>query len=318
MWMPRFIVWCLLTGVLFLGPVMASGQSYPTKVIRIVTSAVGSANDFAARIIAKDLSRSLGQPVVVENPGGRAVETVVNAAPDGHTILLYGTGTYIMPLIRREQYSMADLAPVSFSISQPNIVVVHPSLPVRSIKELVAMAKAQPGKLNYAAGTVGAPPHISMELFKYMAGVDILRVPYKGTGPSVLALVAGEVHMMIAGLGAVKSLIESGKLTALAVASEKRSKLIPELPTVAESGNLPNFESASMMGLYVPAKTPRFIIERLHQETARIINSPNAKELLFKNGIEAVGSSPEEFAALIKAESAQINKLVREGRFIRD
>ncbi|MFH1007139.1 MAG: tripartite tricarboxylate transporter substrate binding protein [Candidatus Latescibacterota bacterium] len=313
MWIPRLIVCYFLICMFLLGPGIASGQSYPTKAIRIVTAAVGSANDLCARIVAKDLTGRLGQPAIVENPGGRAVEVVVNAAPDGHTVLFYGSATYTMPLIRSEKYSIADLAPVSLSISSPNIVVVHPSVPVKSLKELIALAKARPGKLNYAAGTVGASPHTSMELFKSMTGVDIVRVPYKGTGPSVLALVAGEVDMMIAGLGSVETFIKSGKLRALAGTSAKRSELIPELPTVAEEG-VPGYEAASRMGFYVPAKTPAFVINRLYQEVSRSVKTPQAKELFLRNGIEAVGSTPEEFAALIKTEMGWISKLIREGR----
>ncbi|MFH1007140.1 MAG: tripartite tricarboxylate transporter substrate-binding protein [Candidatus Latescibacterota bacterium] len=313
--MLRLIAWGFATCVLVLGPGVASAQTYPTKVMRIVTAAVGSTNDFVSRIVAKELTRNLGQPVIVENLGGsRAMESVVRVAPDGHTMLFYGSAAWLMPLLRRENYDpVADLAPVTWAVSQPNVVVVHPSLPVKSLRELIALAKARPGELNYSAGTVGAGPHMQMELFKSMAGVDIVRVPYKGTGPSVLALIAGEVNMMIAGLGSVDSHMKSGKLRALAVASIGQCPLTPGLPTVDESG-LPGFEAASRMGFLVPAKTPPAITQRLREEIARCLNRREVKELLFKNGIEAVGSTPEEFASLIKTEMAQAAKLIREGR----
>jgi tripartite-type tricarboxylate transporter receptor subunit TctC len=295
-----------------LAPDITSAQSYPNKVIRIATAAVGSANDLVARIIAQELTRTLGQQVIVENRGGLAPEVVARASPDGYTLLFYGSSVWLLPLMRHENYDpVVDLAPVTLAVNSPNVVVVHPSLPVKSIKELIALAKARPGELNYAAGTLGASPHLSTELFKAMAGINVVRVAYKGTGPSVLALIAGEVHMMVAGLGSVAPHMASGKLRALAVTSAEPSKLTPELPTVAASG-VPGYEASSLIGMFAPAKTPTVIISRLQQETLRGLSRPEVKEMLFRNGIEVIGSSPEDFASTVKADMAMLGKVIRE------
>ena len=308
----HYIVFQSSLVIVVLVPASASAQNYPNKVIRIATAAVGSANDLVARIIAQELTRSLGQPVIVENRGGLAPEVVARASPDGYTLLFYGSSVWLLPLMRHENYDpVVDLAPVTLAVNSPNVVVVHPSLPVKSIKELIALAKARPGELNYAAGTLGASPHLSTELFKAMAGINVVRVAYKGTGPSVLALIAGEVHMMVAGLGSVAPHMASGKLRALAVTSAERSKLTPELATVAASG-VPGYEATSLIGMFAPAKTSTVIISRLQQETLRGLNRPEVKEILFRNGIEAIGGSPEDFASTIKTDMVMLGKVIRE------
>ncbi len=308
----RYIVLQSSLVIVVLVPASASAQNYPNKVIRIATAAVGSANDLVARIIAQELTRSLGQQVIVENRGGLAPEIVARASPDGYTLLFYGSSVWLLPLMRHENYDpVVDLAPVTLAVNSPNVVVVHLSLPVKSIKELIALAKARPGELNYAAGTLGASPHLSTELFKAMAGINVVRVAYKSTGPSLLALIAGEVHMMVAGLGSVAPHMASGKLRALAVTSAERSKLTPELATVAASG-VPGYEATSLIGMFAPAKTSTVIISRLQQETLRGLNRPEIKEILFRNGIEAIGGSPEDFASTIKTDMVMLGKVIRE------
>ena len=308
----RYIVCVSLAILVVLFPASTSAQNYPNKVIRIATAAVGSANDLVARIIAQELTRSLGQQVIVENRGGLAPEVVARASPDGYTLLFYGSSVWLLPLMRHENYDpVVDLAPVTLAVNSPNVVVVHPSLPVKSIKELIALAKARPGELNYSAGTLGASPHLSTELFKAMAGINVVRVAYKGTGPSVLALIAGEVHMMVAGLGSVAPYVASGKLRALAVTSAERSKLTPELETVAASG-VPGYEATSLIGMFAPAKTSSVIISRLQQETLRGLNRPEVREMLLRNGIEAIGGSPEDFASTIKTDMAVLGKVIRD------
>lgn len=308
----RYIVFLSSVVIVVLVPASALAQNYPNKVIRIATAAVGSANDLVARIIAQELTRSLGQQVIVENRGGLAPEVVVRASPDGYTLLFYGSSVWLLPLMRNENYDpVVDLAPVTLAVNSPNVVVVYPSLPVKSIKELIALAKARPGELNYAAGTLGASPHLSTELFKAMAGINVVRVAYKGTGPSVLALIAGEVHMMVAGLGSVAPHMASGKLRALAVTSAERSKLTPELATVAASG-VPGYEATSLIGMFAPAKTSTVIISRLQQEILRGLNRPEVKEMLLRNGIEAIGGSPEDFASTIKTDMAVLGKVIRD------
>ena len=202
MHLTRLARWTSALGFIFLGASMTFAQNYPNKVVRIVTAAPGSNNDWGARIIAQELNRNLGQSVIVENRGGVAVEFTAKAPPDGYTLMFYGNTVWLLPFLRDNvPYDpVRDLAPITLAVTSPIIIVVHPSMPVKSVKELIALAKARPGQLNYAAGTIGASPHLATELFKAMTGTDILRVPYKGTGPSVIALVGGEVHLMFSGL----------------------------------------------------------------------------------------------------------------------
>lgn len=309
---PRRLAWMCAVGMIAFGTGIASAQNYPNKLIRIVTAAVGSANDWSSRLLAQELTASLGQQVIVENRGGLGAEVVAKAPPDGHTLLAYGGSVWLLPFLRENVPwdPIRDFAPVTLAMSSPNIVVVHPSLPVKSIRELIALAKARSGQLNYAAGTIGASPHLSTELFKAMAHVDLVRVGYKGTGPSVIALLGGEVHLMFAGLGTVAPHIRTGRLRALAITSAQPSALAPGLPTVAAS--LPGYEATSVLGVFVPAKTPPAIINRLHQEIVRAVNKPEVKELLFNAGVEVVGSTPEELAATVKLDMARMGKVIKD------
>ena len=287
-------------------------QAYPSKLLRIVTAATGSANDWSSRVLAQELAASLGQQVIVENRGGLSMEYVAKAAPDGHTILGYGSAAWLTQFLRDNPPwdPLRDFLPVTLAMSSPNILVVHPSMPVKSTRELIALAKAKPGQLNYAAGTIGAAPHLASELFNAMAAVNIVRVGYKGTGPSVIALIGGEVHMMFAGLGSIAPHIKTGKVRALAVTSLKPSALTPDLPTVASI--LPGYESTSVLGVFVPAKTPAAIVARLQQEIARAVHKPEVKDLLFKAGVEANGTTTEEFGAFVKTEMARMGKVIRD------
>lgn len=287
-------------------------QAYPSKLIRIVTAATGSANDWGSRVLAQELTTGMGQQVIVENRGGLSMENVAKAPPDGHTMLGYGSAAWLTQFLRDgvNWDVTRDFIAVSLAMSSPNILVVHPSLPVKSTRELIALAKARPGQLNYAAGTIGAAPHLASELFNAMAQTHIVRVAYKGTGPSVIALLGGEVHLMIAGLGSVAPHIKAGKLRSLAITSARTSALAPELPTIASV--LPGYESTSVLGMFVPAKTPLAIVNRLQQEIARAVNKPEVKELLFNAGVESNGTTPDEFATYVKNESARMGKVIRE------
>ncbi len=310
--MMRCVVWLLAVVMSTFGAAPAPAQTYPSKIIRIVTAASGSANDWGSRIIARELTASMGQQVIVENRGGLGAEAVAKAPPDGYTVLAYGVSVWLMPFLRDQVPwdPIRDFAPVTLALSSPNIVVVHPSLPVKSIKELIALAKARPGELNYAAGTIGASPHLSTELFNSMAGVNIVRVGYKGTGPSVIALLGGEVHLMFAGLGSVAPHIKQGRLRALAVTSAQPSALAPELPTVAQT--LPGYEAASVTAVFVPAKTPAAIVNRLHQEIAHGCNKPEIKAIMFNAGVEVIANTPDELGAMVKADMARMGKVIRE------
>ena len=290
----------------------ASAQHYPSKLIRIVTASPGSTNDWGARLIAQEMTKGLGQQVIVENRGGLAVEYMTKQPADGYTLMFYGNTVWLLPFLRDNvgYDPLRDLAPVSLAIISPIIVVVHPSMPVRSVKDLIALAKSKPGQLNYAAGTIGASPHLATELFKAMTGTDLVRIPYKGTGPSVVALVAGEAHLMFSGLGSVAMHMKTGRLRAIAVATSKRSSLVPDLPTVAST--VPGYEALSIIGMFAPAKTPPAIIHQLQQEIARGLNKPEVKELFMNAGVEVVASTADEFSTVIKSEMSRLGKVIKE------
>jgi tripartite-type tricarboxylate transporter receptor subunit TctC len=294
------------------GPALA--QTYPNKVIRIVTSAPGSTTDLLARLAATTLTPALGQQVIVENRGGiSAADYVVRAAPDGYTLLFYGSSVWVMPFFQKMSYDpVADLAPVSTGMAQAIVLVVHPSLPVKSVKDLIALAKARPGELNYGAGNVGATPHLAMELFKSLAKVNIVRINYKGTGPATFALVAGEVQVMFTGAGSImNTFVKQGKMKALAVTTAQPSRLTPDLPTVAASG-LPGYEFTSVAGFFAPAKTPAPILKLLSQEITKALARPELNEQFFESGVEVFGSTPEEFGLRVKADIDRWGKLIRE------
>lgn len=290
----------------------AAAQPYPAKPVRIVTVAPGSANDIVARLIAQELRPVLGQTVVVDNRGTIAAEIVARAPADGYTLLLYGSAVWLSPFIRSNTpYDpVKDFAPITLVASSPNIIVVHPSLPVKSVRELIVLAKARPGELNYAAGSLGAAPHLAAELFKSMAKLNIVRVAYKGTGGSLIGLLSGEVEMMFPTAGSVTPHVKSGKLRALAVTSLQPTALAPGLPVLAAS--LPGYESVSLNGMFAPARTPDPLIRQLNQEITRIMARADVKEKLVAAGTDAMATTPDEFAATIKSEMAKWGQLIRD------
>ncbi|HKU69494.1 MAG TPA: tripartite tricarboxylate transporter substrate-binding protein, partial [Burkholderiales bacterium] len=285
-------------------------ESYPSKVIRIVTSAPGSNNDWGARLLGDEISPGLGHRVIVENRGGLAAEVVAKSPPDGYTILFYGPAAWTMQLFRPIGFDpQRDLAPVIMAISSPIVLVVHPSVPVKSVKELIALARARPGALNYASGTIGATPFVAGELFNYLAKVRIVRVPYNGTGPSVIGLVSGEVELMFPGAGSVWHFIEQKRLRALGVASEKPSPLTPGLQPIGLT--VPGYEATSYMAFFMPARTAPAIINRINREFTQALAKPDVKEKLLKGGTEAVGGTPEDLGAYVRKDIARIEKLVK-------
>jgi tripartite-type tricarboxylate transporter receptor subunit TctC len=313
----RFILKTISICVMALVAGTSNSQDYPSKSIRIVTSEPGGGLDFAARVIAHGLTGSLGQSVIVENRGGAggviAIETVAKAQPDGYTLLVFGSTIWLVPFLRdKVNYDpVRDFAPVTLAVSSPNIVVVNPSVAANSIKELIALAKAKPGALNYGSGALGASSHLSVELFKSIAGVNIVRVPYKGTGPALIGLSAGQVQVMFGTAGGSVPLIKAGKIRALAVTSPKPSAIFPDLPTVSASG-LPGYESASLGTVFAPAKTPEARISRLQREIARYMQTPEAKDQLLKSNVEPIASTPQELAATMKNEMARLGKLIKD------
>ena len=297
------------------GAAFACAQDkFPSRVIRIVTAAPGSNHDWGARLTAHELALRIGQRVIVENRGSISVEYVAKEAPpDGYTLLFYGAVVWLQPLLSRVNWDpFADFAPVSLAISAPNVLVVHPSLPVKSVKELIGLARSRPGQLNYGAGGAGSTPHIAAELFRHMAKVDIVRVNYKGSGPAQVGLITGEVQIMFAGLGPIMPHVKSGKTRALAVTTAKRTKLTPELPTVAEV--LPGYDSQAAIGFFVPRRTPAAVVTYLNKEIVQALGAADS-EKLFNAGVEVVASSPEELTAFMKTEVGRMGEVIRGGRF---
>jgi tripartite-type tricarboxylate transporter receptor subunit TctC len=294
-------------------PSTSSGQGYPVRPIRFVTAAVGGGIDFTARLLAAGLTERMNQQLVVDNRGGTnvAMQTVAKASPDGYTLLVHNNTVWISPLLDKVPYNHEkELWPITLTSRSPNVLVVHPSLQVGSVKELIALAKANPGKIDYASGPVGASNHLAAEVFKAMAGVDLMRIGYKGGGPALNDVLAGQVKVMFATSGSVTSHIQSGRLKALAVTSAEPSPLVPGLPTLAASG-VPGYSSEAIYGLWAPARTPAAILARLNREAVAVLNQPDVKERFFKSGVEAVGSTPQEFAATIKAETARLAKVLK-------
>lgn len=312
---PRFAVWMFSIAATVIGAGAVSGQDYPNRPVRILTSAAGGTTDFTARLIAQGISGPLGQQVIVENrPGSPAIAggIVAKATPDGYTLLAYGPSILLMPFLRSNvPYDpVRDFSPISLTDTSPTVLVVHPSVPVKSVKELIALAKARPGELNYGRASVGGANHLPMELFKAMAGVNIVTVPYKGGGPAVIGLLGGEVDLLFGTAASVIAHVKSGRLRALAVTSAQPSALFPGLPTVA--ADLPGFESGTKNGMFAPAGTPAAIISRLNQEIVRFLKRSDVKAKLMGSGVEAVGSSPEQYRATIHSEMAKWGKIIKD------
>jgi tripartite-type tricarboxylate transporter receptor subunit TctC len=310
----------VIAGLLALGVIAgagaAFGQNYPSKPIRLVTAEPGGGNDLAARLIVQGLGGSLGQPMIVDNRGGAggiiAADIVAKAQPDGYTLLLYANNIWIIPLLQSAPFDvLRDFAPITWAATSPNIMVVHPALPVKSVADLIAHARARPGELNYGSGGNGSSTHLAMELLKSMAGVDIVRVPFKGNAPALNALFAGEVHLMIATTGTVAPHLKSGRLRALAVSSAQPSPLAPGLPTIAASG-LPGYESIQIYGVFAPSRAATAIVKRLNEEIVRVLGRADVKEKFLAAGVEPVGSTPQQLAATIKSEIVRISKVIKD------
>ena len=300
------------------GAAGAAAQNYPARPLRlIVPSSPGGGTDISARIIAPKLSEYLGQQVVVENrPGAGTMiggEAAARSAPDGYTLLMGVSTLAINPAIyKKVPYdALKDFAPVSQAVALPNVLVAHPSLPVKTVKELIAFARARPGQLNFASAGLGTSPHLSMELFLSMAGLKMVHVPYKGSGPGVTDLVAGHVPLMMPNMLSALPHIKSARLRALGVTGAKRAARASDIPTIAEAG-VPGYEAVQWYGMLAPAGTPRAIITRLHAEVVRVLQLPDIRERFLSDGAEPVGSSPEEFAAFIRAETAKWAKVIKD------
>ena len=294
-----------------LGPCIASGQDYPSKPIRFYCAGLGGGGDFVSRLISAGISGSLGQQILVENRGLAGAELVAKSPPDGYNLLVYGNTIFVQQFLQSKvPYDMKDFAPITMVDRSPLLLVVHPSVPVKSVKDLVALAKAKPAALNYSTGTQGATSHLAGELFKSMAGVKIVNIPYKSGAQELNDLIAGEVQLTFS-TGAVAPHVKTGKLRALGVTGAQPSPLYPGVPTIAASG-VPGYQMDSFTGLYARAKTPDAIIKRLNQEIARLMSTSEAKERLFNAGAEAVSTTPEALWTAVEAYVNKAGKLIKE------
>ena len=293
----------------------ALGQDrYPGRVIRFVTAPPGSNHDWGARFTASELAPRINQRVIVENKGSIAIEYVAKEAPaDGYTVLFYGAVVWLQPLLRPSNWDpFADFAPVTLAVTSPNLLVVHPALPVKSVKDLIALARARPGELNYGAGGGGSTPHIAAELFRHMAKANITRVNYKGSGGAQIGLLTGEVQLMFAALGPIMPHVKAGKVRALGVTTPKRSKLAPDLPAISET--VPGYTSEAAIGFFVPRKTPPAVVAFLTREIQQALKMSDHDKVAAA-GVEVVASSPEEFTAFMKGDVARMAEVIRSGRF---
>ena len=292
-------------------------QGYPAKPIRVIDAyPPGGSTDIVARLIGPKFQESQGQPWVIDNrPGAQGIigtDIVAKAPPDGYTLLMFtGSHTVHPSIYKNLPYDLVKaFAPVTQTTTTTNVLVVHPSVPARTVKELIALAKARPGGLNFASGGPGSSTHMAAELFKSMAGIRMTHIPYKGAAPAVMATVGGETDLVFGSMPAAAPHIRSGRLRALGVSTAKRAIAMPELPTIAEAG-LPGYESTNATGVLAPAGTPREIVAKLQQEIARVLNLPDIRERLLSLGAEPVGGTPEQFGEFIRTEIAKWAKVVK-------
>lgn len=309
----------LLLLLLLFGAGTAHAQPYPSRAIRIVVGfPIGGPADVAARIVAQHLGERLGRPVVVDNrPGATgtiAAGQVALAAPDGYTALMatQSTNATVPYMYSKISYdTLKDFAAVVQVGHSPLLMAVHPSMPVKSVKDLIALARARPGQVTFGTGGIGSTPHMSMELFKAMAKVDILPVHYKGEGPAIIEAMGGHVQMLATSIAVLLPHVQAGKLRGLAVSTARRATIAPEFPTIAESG-LKGFETTSWQGIVVPAATPRDIVRKLNAETVQALSQAGARDQFLKLGVEIVADTPERFFEFLKAENARWGKLVKD------
>jgi len=309
----------VLATVLALASVaQAQAQSYPTRPITLVLGfAPGGPSDVMARIFSRKLEQLLGQPVVIENRSGAggnvAAELVARAEPDGHTLLLANSGILAanISLYKKINFDpVKDFAPVMLVGAQPNVLVVHPSVPAKTLTELIAYVKTKPGKLNFASGGRGSSPHLAGELLKQRAGIDIVHVAYRGTGPALQDVVAGHIEMCFSSVSPVLGYIQNGTLRPLAVAALERTPLLPDVPTIAELG-FPGFEANAWHGLVVPVATPKEVVAILHRAMAETLKDPDTRKALITFGVDVVGGTPEELAAYIKSEIPKWAEIIK-------
>ena len=300
-----------------MGAQCALAQNYPNRAIRLVVpSSPGGGTDIIGRIGAQTLSEQLGQQVVVETRAGAGTiignEAVAKSAPDGYTLLMGLSTLAINPsMYAKLPYdALRDFAPISQAVSVPNILTLHPSVPAKTVKEFIALAKAKPGSITFGSAGMGTSPHLSGELLKALAKIDIVHVPFKGSGQSIISQLAGEIAANFPSVPTALPYIKADRLRGLGVTTSKRTQALPDVPSIAEAG-VPGYEATQWFGVLAPAGTPRAIVERLHQETSRALRSAEVKERIIGEGMEVVASTPEEFAAYIKSETEKWKKVIK-------
>ena len=302
----------LLSGALALNVSIVLAQDYPTRPVRLITSGIGGGTDFSARMIAQGLTEApLGQPVVVDNrSSAQASDTVSKAPPDGHVLLLVAGNLWIGPLLTKMPYDpIKDFVAISITNRSPNILAVHPSLPVKTVKDLIALDRRSPGQINFASASTGGMPHLAGELFNSMTGTKLVHIPYKGAAPATTDLLSGQVTLMFNNMLSAMPQVKAGRLRAVAVTSSKRSAAAPELPTIAET--VPGYEASGWYGAFAPAATSKELIGRLNAEMNRIMKMPDVTQRLAGDGVEAVGTTPEQFGTYLKQEVAKWGKVVK-------
>ena len=312
----------LVAAALLAGSLPASAQPYPNRPLRIVVPfPPGGGTDIGTRIVAQKLQEAWGQAVIVENKPGAAgivgTELTAKSAPDGYTFMMGNIGTHAInvSLYKKLAYDpVRDFAPVSMVADLPLLLLVHPSVPANSVKELIALAKSQPGKLNFSSSGAGGSMHVAAELFKSMTGVDMVHIPYKGGAPAVADLLSGQVALSFSTVLETIQHVKAGKVRALAVTNDHRSIALPDLPTIAEAG-LPGYQSISWLALFAPAGTPKDIVNKISAESVRILKLPDVKERLLAQGAEPIGSTPEQLAAILAADIAKYAKVIRESGY---
>ena len=308
-----------LVAVMALASGAVHAQNYPNKPLRLVTVEVGGGNDSIARLIAQYISPGLGQQVLVDNRGGAngilAVDNVAKSPPDGYTLVSYSGSMWTLPFMQSVPYDpVHDFAPISLAVTSPNILVIHPDVPAKNVKELIAFAKANPGKLNYSSVASGSSGHLTSELFKSMAGVDIVRVLYKGGGPAMTDLLGGNIDAVVASAPTAVPLVQSGKLTALAVTGAVRGKALPDVATVQEQG-FPGFDAVNWYAFVAPPGTPRPIVDRLNAAIIGALKDPGTIEKLANVGMETDPSTPEQMAAYVKKQYDLWGEVVKTIKF---
>jgi tripartite-type tricarboxylate transporter receptor subunit TctC len=296
----------------------AEAQTYPNRPVRIVAPfPAGGGLDLVSRALGQRLSTALGQSIIIDNRSGAdgmiGTEQVAKATPDGYTLLISSTGPMVInPALnfKMPYDTLRNFAPITLVVVQPLCLVVHPSLPVKSVKDLIALAKAKPGQLNYGSGGIGNGAHLAGEIFRNATSIDIVHVPYKGAAPAVVDLLAGQVQIMLNSIPVLLPFIKSAKLRALAVGADGRMAILPEVPTMRESG-IANFDANSWYGFFAPAGTPKEIVSRLNHESVRILRSQEMRDFMSAQGAEAIGDSPEEFSVHIRSELAKWAQAVK-------